>query len=287
LRRTIAILAMIFFACISASDIPTSPVWLLQIGDRRRERGERPSATNTQTIQQNLSVFPRGALARETTTIGESRPVVTVTPVAAGRISRQRIGASSRGSLRSGVAVHRARPASFSRVVNDTPKEGIMTMRKGRSADDPRQGDFLGLLDSRLSLLPAPRLPDVGAPLTMDRRVRELLNVAIAESGMDRETIAAELSPLAGRRITKAQIDSWTGASRLNRFPSELLAPICAVLGNTILLEGVAQAVGCTITTGYNRQLARLGQLALFMAQAGAERDAIIADLPVRAARHG
>jgi hypothetical protein len=47
-------------------------------------------------------------------------------------------------------------------------------------------------------------------------------------------------------------------------------------------LEGVAQAIGCTITTGYNRQLARLGQLALFMAQAGAERDAIIADLPVR-----
>lgn len=162
--------------------------------------------------------------------------------------------------------------------------------RKGRSAD-PRQTDFLSLLDAGISLLPAPKLPDRENPasLRMDQRLRELLNRAIAESGMDRVTIAAELSPLAGRTITKAQIDSWTGASRPNRFPADLIPALCAVLGNAILLQGLAEAVGCTLVEGYTMQLARLGQLLTIVRAAEAEQARIIADLPLyrRVARHG
>jgi len=161
--------------------------------------------------------------------------------------------------------------------------------RKGRSAD-PRQTDFLSLLDAGISLLPAPTLPrtDPGA-LNMDRRLRQLLNEAITVSGMDRTMIAAELTPLAGRPISKAQIDSWTGASRPNRFPADLIPALCAVLGNAILLQGLAEAVGCTLVEGYTMQLARLGQLLMFVNRARAEQDAIIANMPLyrQAVRHG
>jgi hypothetical protein len=184
-----------------------------------------------------------------------------------------------------------ARPL-FQGVVNDnnTPQEAIMTKsRKGRSAD-PRQTDFLSLLSAGISLLPAPIPPrtDPGA-LNMDRRLRELLNEAIAVSGMDRATIAAELTPLAGRPISKAQIDSWTGATRPNRFPADLIPALCAVLGNAILLQGLAEAVGCTLVEGYTMQLARLGQLLMFINQAKVEQDTIIANLPLyrQAVRHG
>jgi hypothetical protein len=180
------------------------------------------------------------------------------------------------------VDVHKARPASFSGVVNDNKREAIMTKsRKGRSAD-PRQTDFLSLLSAGIALLPAPTMPrDEPGALNMDRRCRELLNEAIAVSGMDRATIAADLAPLAGRPISKAQIDSWTGASRLNRFPMDLIPAMCAVLGNAILTQGLAEAIGCTLVEGYTMQLARLGQLVMFINQAKIEQDSIIANLPL------
>lgn len=152
--------------------------------------------------------------------------------------------------------------------------------RKGRSAD-PRQAELFSPPDGA-ALLPAPVPPgnEPGA-LDLNAHMRELLNEAIAASGLDRETVAALVTPLAGRPISKAQIDSWTGATRPNRFPADLVPAFCAVLGNTILLQGLAEAVGCTIVEGYSMQLARLGQLVLFINQAKAEQDRIIASLPL------
>ncbi len=162
--------------------------------------------------------------------------------------------------------------------------------RKGRSDRrfhaDPRQTDFLSLLDANAALLPAPVAP-TSAPgaLDLNTRLRQLLGEAIAASGLDREQIAEMVSPLAGRPVSKAMIDCWTGASRPHRFPADLVPAFCATLGNTILLQGLAEAIGCTLVEGYSMQLARLGQLVVFINQAKAEQDRIIADLPLFAGR--
>jgi len=147
---------------------------------------------------------------------------------------------------------------------------------------DSRQGDLLALLDGQSLPSPVPVSREAGA-LDMNQRLRQMLNAAIAASGMGREVIGDLVSQVAGRVVTKAMIDSWTGSSRPHRFPADLIPAFCAVLGNSLLLEGLASAVGCTITEGYSMQLARLGQLVVFINRARSQQDQIIADLPLYA----
>ncbi|WP_142849789.1 hypothetical protein [Telmatospirillum sp. J64-1] len=158
-----------------------------------------------------------------------------------------------------------------------------MTTKKGRRrAEDPRQMAFLDLLGSQEDLIEVPVPPDLepGA-LDYDQRLRALLNKAIKACPFDREQIAALVSSLVGREITKAQIDSWTGATRANRFPAELIPAMCQALGNTILLSGLAEASGCRLIEGRELQFARLGQLFLVLRQADAEAQRLVAELPL------
>ncbi|WP_142848375.1 hypothetical protein [Telmatospirillum sp. J64-1] len=166
-----------------------------------------------------------------------------------------------------------------------------MTMQKKvrRRAEDPRQMAFLDLLGGQKEdLIEVPEMP-VPAPgaLDFDQRMRDLLNKAIKASPFDREQIAALVSGLVGRDITKAQIDSWTGATRPNRFPAELIPAMCQALGNTVLLSGLAEACGCRLIEGRELQFARLGQLFLVLRQADAEAQRLVAELPLFGGQNG
>ncbi|WP_142850742.1 hypothetical protein [Telmatospirillum sp. J64-1] len=158
-----------------------------------------------------------------------------------------------------------------------------MTMKKGRRrAEDPRQMAFLDLLGQKEDLIEVPVQPEPepGA-LDYDQRLRALLNKAIRACPFDRDQIASLVSGLVGREVTKAQIDSWTGATRPNRFPAELVPAFCQALGNTILLAGLAEASGCRLIEGRELQFARLGQLWLFIQKAENEQKRLVAELPL------
>lgn len=166
------------------------------------------------------------------------------------------------------------------RASNDNNEVEMQRAHKGRRRPaDPRQTDFLALLgDPAAELLQVPPAPaeEPGA-LQYDQRMRQLLNEAIKRCVLDRDEIAERVTRLVGRSITKAQIDAWTGASRPHRFPGDLIPAMCVVLGNVVLLEGLAEAAGCKLIERNELQLARLGQLWLFMQQA---QDEMVAKAP-------
>lgn len=164
-----------------------------------------------------------------------------------------------------------------------------MTRAQSGRHGDPRQIDFMALLDGVVDLpeTPAPK-PDAGG-LDMDQSTRRLLNQAIAAGPFGtREQLAEAVSFHAGRRVSKAMIDSWTGASRPHAFPAHLVPAFCAALGNSILLHGLAEAAGCGVTESADLIRSRLDRLTLFIRFARAEQRRLIAEAPLfREARHG
>lgn len=151
-----------------------------------------------------------------------------------------------------------------------------------RRAADPRQTDFLALLEGAIELPPAPEANRDPGALDMDQRTRQLLNQAIAAGPFDnRDQLAEVVSHHAGRRVTKAMIDSWTGASRPHAFPAHLTPAFCAALGNTILLQGLAEAAGCGISESADLVRSRLERLALFIRFAKAEQRRLVAATPL------
>ncbi len=175
-------------------------------------------------------------------------------------------------------------PGLFLGVVNDNNNEAIMTNRahKGRSAD-PRQIDFLSIFEGALAM-PAPRpepKPQAGA-MDLDQDMRRLLNEAIKAGPFHcRDALAEAVSFHAGRRVTKAMIDSWTGASRPHAFPAHLIPAFCRALGNSILVVGIAEPAGCAVTESAALIQSRLDRLTLFIRFAKAEQKRLIAEAPL------
>lgn len=183
-----------------------------------------------------------------------------------------------------------ARPAPFCGSApeqDDMRMEGAVSAqtkrRARRRAPDPKQFDLLSLIDNpEATLIQVPAEPASGpGAMEMDDRIRDLLNQAIRCSAFNREQIAASMTALAGREITKAQLDSWTGASRPNRFPADLAAAFCAATGNTVLLQGMAEAAGCRLIERHELQYARLGQLWFFIRYAHDQADQLVRELPL------
>lgn len=153
--------------------------------------------------------------------------------------------------------------------------------RRSSYRADPRQMDLLGLLEGVIALPPAPAARAQGA-LEFDQNMRGLLNRAIAAGPFaNRDALAEAVSFHLGRTITKAQIDSWTGASRPHAFPAHMIPAFCAALGNTILLSGLADASGCAITESAELIRERLERLRLFVRIAQTEQRRLIAKTPL------
>lgn len=155
--------------------------------------------------------------------------------------------------------------------------------QKGRRrAADPRQTDMLALLEGAIELPPEPAAKHDAGALDMDQRLRRLLNDAIAAGPFaNRDELAEAVSFHAGRRVTKAMIDSWTGASRPHAFPGHLIPAFCAALGNSVLLQGLAEAAGCGLTESAELIRSRLDRLALFIRFAKAEQRRLVAATPL------
>jgi len=161
--------------------------------------------------------------------------------------------------------------------------------RKGRSAD-PRQTDFLTLLEGVVTLPELPEATHDAGALDMDQAMRRLLNEAIkAGPFTTREALAEMVSHHAGRKVTKAMIDSWTGASRPHALPAHMIPAFCRALGNSILLAGIAEPAGCAVTESADLIRSRMERLTLFIRFAKADLKRMAAETPLfrQAVRHG
>lgn len=145
------------------------------------------------------------------------------------------------------------------------------------------QLDLLGVVGldaSKLVKVPDAQ-PDAPGALHFKRPLQKLLNTAIEQSPYGREQIAEMASSLTGENVTKAMIDSWTGAGRPNRFPAEMIPAFVAILGPGVLLHGITEACGCKVTERHEAALARAGQYFLVIEQAKEELHKLAHDLPI------
>lgn len=89
-----------------------------------------------------------------------------------------------------------------------------------------------------------------------------VLNDAITASAKKRYEIAAVMSELLGRDITKAQIDAWTANSKTDwRFPFEYAAAFEVACDCISLQELLARKRGTRILVGEEALLAEMGRI--------------------------
>lgn len=104
--------------------------------------------------------------------------------------------------------------------------------------------------------------PAVAAGLDLDVGLREALCDAIQHCDLDRHQVAAEMSRLTGREISKYMLDAYTGASRDDHnFPFRYAAAFEAATGSFALTQLLAKARGCKVLVGEEALLAELGRL--------------------------
>jgi len=108
--------------------------------------------------------------------------------------------------------------------------------------------------------IPEPQTPTAGG-LDCGVELRHCISEIIKSSGRDRFAIAAEMSRLTGRDITKTMIDAWSAESRESwRFPFEFAPAFEAATNSYGLLQYFASKRGVKIYAGEDIFSAELGK---------------------------
>lgn len=145
---------------------------------------------------------------------------------------------------------------------------------------DTAQGDLFAQIEAA-EQVPLPQEPDRSpSSLDLSSRMRRWVNEAIALSPFDRPQIASIMTELTGRPVTKPMLDTWTGESRTNRMPGDLVPAFCLAVGNTHLLQQMAAAMGALVMDTQQARLARMGQYALITVLAQEQMRALAECLP-------
>jgi hypothetical protein len=99
-------------------------------------------------------------------------------------------------------------------------------------------------------------------------KVRDRLSDALRHCPLSRFQVAAKMSELTGRDITKTMLDAWTAESREDhRFPMEYYPAFCAVTGDHALLAELARAVGLTVLESKELLITKLGEIGIWKKQ--------------------
>ena len=126
---------------------------------------------------------------------------------------------------------------------------------------------------------PAPEGPD------LDARLRECLSETLARAraakGMDRHDLAAAVSRLIGRDVSKSMLDRYCAPSAEEwRLPANVVPAVCQVTGDYRLLELLTAACGCGVLRGAEAMLAELGAAILAEKQTTKRRKELEAAVP-------
>jgi len=102
----------------------------------------------------------------------------------------------------------------------------------------------------------------LAASMDYNQELRHIISQTLKECPHDRFAIAAEMSRLTGREVSKSMLDSWSAESRADwRFPLEF-APAFEVATSTYALtEFMARKRSCKIYAGDDLFAAELGKL--------------------------
>lgn len=130
----------------------------------------------------------------------------------------------------------------------------------------PRKQVAPGQLEMSFFDVPATPRSDAGS-LDIAQSVRDTLNDTLATAkadGRDRYDIAASISRLSGRDMSKDMLDRYTApSSDGHRFPLEALPALIQATGDFRLLELIAHKCGCKVLRGEEAMLAEIGALML------------------------
>lgn len=103
---------------------------------------------------------------------------------------------------------------------------------------------------------------DTPGRLNIDATVRELVSEALKRTRLSRYEVAAEMSKLLGREITKSQIDSWSAESKENhRFPLAYLNAFCESTEDKTIIRLIAERAGGYFIEGEDALYTELGKL--------------------------
>lgn len=109
--------------------------------------------------------------------------------------------------------------------------------------------------------IPAPTPPLAGG-MDLDGALRAAICDAIKHCDHDRIGVAAEMSRLTGRHISKAMLDAYTGESREDHnLPFRYAAAFEVATGSYCLTQLLAKQRGCKVLVGEEALLAELGRL--------------------------
>lgn len=122
----------------------------------------------------------------------------------------------------------------------------------------PRLRDALTL---DLFEIPSPT-PPLPGNLDLDLQLREALSEALRYCDGGRFTVAATMSRLTGREISKYMLDAYTAESRTDHnFPLRYAAAFEVATGSFCLTQLLARSRGCKVLAGEEALLAELGRL--------------------------
>jgi len=103
---------------------------------------------------------------------------------------------------------------------------------------------------------------EIQANFDIDAQLRRWLSTAIKASPLSRFAIAARLSELQGREISKFQLDSWTAESKDGyRLPAEFIPALCFILNDLGGLRIQAAPLGVKIMENRDLMFLEYGRL--------------------------
>lgn len=109
--------------------------------------------------------------------------------------------------------------------------------------------------------VPTPVSPLAGN-LDLDMPLRMALSDSLKHADADRWAVAAEMSRLTGREISKYMLDAYTAESRSDHnFPFRYAAAFEVATSSYCLTNMLAKARGCKVLVGKEALLAELGRI--------------------------
>src|SRR3989339_179310 len=88
------------------------------------------------------------------------------------------------------------------------------------------------------------RAASVSGRLNVVATLHAAIREAIRQAPKSRETIAEEMTGLAGQPVSVHQVNNWTSDSHPHRIPAELLPAFCQATGSIAPLRLLAEAAG-------------------------------------------
>lgn len=122
----------------------------------------------------------------------------------------------------------------------------------------PRASDRL-----TLDLFEIPEAPTpAGGTLNFDAAICAALSEQLLRCGKDRYQVAADMSRLLGREVSKHMLDAYTAESRdAYNFPLNYVAAFEVVTGSFAMTQLLAMQRGCKLLVGEDALLAEMGRI--------------------------